>query len=1070
MRHKKRITKAEITAATAAILALLVLIVLALGPLKELAKGGWQAISGSKDKINDVTNPDFIPYDYGIDMTTEERSARDSMTGLITAINALVTGKDVNSYGSVNPDDVPFDYYTVSYSAELELREGGLNDYRKWMFSRRIDLSQDADAISAETDKYIHANYYYGTCTDSNEGWVNCESFKTDNSGECKCDDEDDFGTDKGKYPTLTGYLDGAESKLTYYEDAKKENLAPLKEINTVYNIQLYVHYKDGTECTVNTKTTNTDKLTNPSYNDLLTWGAAGEKGVDSCYTTGIGGVQKSQKFESGDGCDRNGNGIQGGYGPKFINNPNFDTARKILDYTVGPDQAVLVTEESINKYFPNGKVDENIGTNGEGCLDSPTWLQCSGKGSYGIRIYYCGKTGYTSSQVAGGNEQNYYFGKDSNGKTYSLTGIKFKTQISKAADKDISSINRNEKEIDIRESNAQTFKNYFIGAANYAKEYDLDILTSLATLATGGAATGASALSMRELDDPAVYCHGGLKIGNSSTVVKCNAETSCGVCGFELPQNVSKDKDDFMGWIAGYGDPKYVVYYEAFPAGEESAWELSELDFAMSAVAMTSVATNFGMPIGGFVLKQGKRAAKYFGKTYAQTPVLGRAIKGVAWMGRLVTKTDGTLTRVKNVAFGGIDKATRKIAPDFYEKMFKNADAIKNVEKEALERMGMNLDEVTQAILNGAVKSDDLIAKKIVKDEAEYLSLTEEVLAKRLKDAGYEDDVIEATWTNAQADFILSHPSVKAQAEKAAADYSKMGLLKESAYTSAAGDASKIALFIGAGVALAKEDSMNQKFLPLGANSIGMKEPYKGEFATGNGLPSLEDGVNKYILMLRRDRFIGGAGTDAMLNQRDVRFYLASPCKTNLAITKVTKQCLNQKVKTDEGKEIKPYDYPTGKAEEKYGKVPFLSYTVDTNYANDNPSRYENAVKECVDKSTMYESLTSVWESPLGEVDAVVINPVPYGKNWDEGNFCYGGSHELENAAQLGIIAGAIGAGVLTESAATPIQAGLCTTGILCGGALFVEVVQRSIDTSVDLFSAWLENQVAIKTKWPNH
>ena len=55
-----------------------------------------------------------------------------------------------------------------------------------------------------------------------------------------------------------------------------------------------------------------------------------------------------------------------------------------------------------------------------------------------------------------------------------------------------------------------------------------------------------------------------------SKTKVSCT-ETSgvykCNVINFDLPQEVS----DPEKWIAGWGDPRYVIYHNTFPEGEEA-------------------------------------------------------------------------------------------------------------------------------------------------------------------------------------------------------------------------------------------------------------------------------------------------------------------------------------------------------------------------------------------------------------------------------------------------------------------------------------------------------------------
>jgi len=76
------------------------------------------------------------------------------------------------------------------------------------------------------------------------------------------------------------------------------------------------------------------------------------------------------------------------------------------------------------------------------------------------------------------------------------------------------------------------------------------------------------------------VSCSDGVLYG--STCVRCELfENSfkCHVKNFELPQTL--EGEGFLDkWIAGFGDPQYIVYYEAFPAGEEQFWQPDYLDY----------------------------------------------------------------------------------------------------------------------------------------------------------------------------------------------------------------------------------------------------------------------------------------------------------------------------------------------------------------------------------------------------------------------------------------------------------------------------------------------------------
>ncbi|MEM3374448.1 MAG: hypothetical protein QXE31_04470 [Candidatus Woesearchaeota archaeon] len=63
------------------------------------------------------------------------------------------------------------------------------------------------------------------------------------------------------------------------------------------------------------------------------------------------------------------------------------------------------------------------------------------------------------------------------------------------------------------------------------------------------------------------------------SSCVKCAYDINppyfkCYVNNFNLPQEFNNEKGFFDKWIAGFGDPKYLIYYEAFPDGEDQYWK----------------------------------------------------------------------------------------------------------------------------------------------------------------------------------------------------------------------------------------------------------------------------------------------------------------------------------------------------------------------------------------------------------------------------------------------------------------------------------------------------------------
>ncbi len=963
----------------------------------------------------------YVPEEY-FDM--DEIKVGDSMKALQLAINSLVRGESVNVHqkNTISPNKIDIEYYTVSFSGHIKLEEGGLglNDYREWNFIKRFDINHNAEKIQLQKDQYVFADYKYGSCSDNNEGWwVECDTpflgEKQEGSlekSECYCNDEDDYNF--GEMPNL-------KINKNTLKKAKKEGLAPIRDIKLIYNIELTVHYKDGRECKVGTWDSD-EKITNLASKDLLVWGATS---VKTC--------PNNPYFKKGDGCDRDGDGIQGAYGQRFYD-IDWD---KVINQT-NTKESVQAKKSLISKldkkvYFPNGQI-QKISNNGEGCLDSPTWLECEG-----IRIYYCGKLGLKST--SGGEESNYYFHVDgTDNKVHSNAGIKILRDINKAYEHEQSSQNRNDgkKNIKVRDQDAISLGAWTEGAWNYAKEHDLDVVIMPVTFILGQ-----SSLHMRKLDNPSLYCYGEQRINNGDVAVKCDKATqSCGVCNFELPQDIEKDYDTTLAWFAGYGDPKYVVYYEAFPYGEHESWQVEPLSLGLQSAVIINMGLSVGIPIGGAAIRQGGKLLKTTGKMLKLVTIPGIMVKAIK-------------TGYKGIK-GSADLAAN--TKNFVKAMFKGGKAGTKI----------MLAETGEAALGKGVKIVSKMSEKELSKVATKLGVAEatnQLVGKTLR--------LELMELAEQGGIkkILKEAATNPQFTKG---IGKTLLRKGPSYTTG---------YLLA-LAMAREDSINQKFLPIGVNNIGIKEPYGAAF-----VKELDPKANKYIVMLRKDKYRGGKLTNVVLDQTDTRFYLASPCKANLALVKANKECWSLKGKNkivdEHGKEKEVIIAPEipegrdddgniieGSALDVYGHVPFLSYTVDDEKYPDktDPKRYENAVKECVDKSAGLEGLwaTITWDSPKYNTEAIIVNPIPSGNTWDEGvNFCYGGSHTLADFSKIGVLGGTIAASVGTEILFTTAEGITSPTIVL---PFVLEAVNGLVNAAIDVAGAWLINTVTKTTKWPNH
>ena len=69
-------------------------------------------------------------------------------------------------------------------------------------------------------------------------------------------------------------------------------------------------------------------------------------------------------------------------------------------------------------------------------------------------------------------------------------------------------------------------------------------------------------------------------------TCVECNNDGrfDCEIDGYQLPQDLS-DPSLAENFIAGYGDPRYLAYYESFPEGADLFWQVDKTTVTTMAV-----------------------------------------------------------------------------------------------------------------------------------------------------------------------------------------------------------------------------------------------------------------------------------------------------------------------------------------------------------------------------------------------------------------------------------------------------------------------------------------------------
>jgi len=105
------------------------------------------------------------------------------------------------------------------------------------------------------------------------------------------------------------------------------------------------------------------------------------------------------------------------------------------------------------------------------------------------------------------------------------------------------------------------------------------------------------------------VCANGGVTEKPNSNFVTCDGSDENAACSvyFFMPQATAGAED----WIPGAGDPKYLVYHEAFPPGEDAAWSgwqtISMAFMAMPFIKSAGSAFKQGIKEGIFVVGKEK-------------------------------------------------------------------------------------------------------------------------------------------------------------------------------------------------------------------------------------------------------------------------------------------------------------------------------------------------------------------------------------------------------------------------------------------------------------------------------
>ncbi|MBN1896822.1 MAG: hypothetical protein JW789_03810 [Candidatus Aenigmarchaeota archaeon] len=160
-------------------------------------------------------------------------------------------------------------------------------------------------------------------------------------------------------------------------------------------------------------------------------------------------------------------------------------------------------------------------------------------------------------------------------------------------------------------------------------------------------------------------------------------ATTTCKVSDFYLPQDFDQIRilgitmDEPRAWVAGFGDPEYIVYWQDFPQGEDYSW--TSLGTWLDSALFVFFA---GAPLGAMV-KGTKYLIKGVGKTVISEAGGALASKGDDVISSMFKTTSATDESIQYIIYEeGVTKATRRavlteaVEKGFFSKVVTNMNS----------------------------------------------------------------------------------------------------------------------------------------------------------------------------------------------------------------------------------------------------------------------------------------------------------------------------------------------------------------------------------------------------------
>lgn len=462
-----------------------------------------------------------------------------------------------------------------------------------------------------------------------------------------------------------------------------------------------------------------------------------------------------------------------------------------------------------------------------------------------------------------------------------------------------------------------------------------------------------------------------GKKFGDST--VGCTNE-GCTVKNFFLPQQISNTGEMMKPetWLAGYGDPRWLVYYEAFPDGADAYWHTdgTSLFNTMSVGFIVAGGILNIIPGGGKAAKVGaeagedavKKALKEVGEETAQAllkqggkDVLERVaangaantirsfaiedgLKNIYGIGESISKelTDKILSvagkkggeaTFENELRSQFEKELSPIVSKITQKPSTFTGSIESYRAKVLDDIIDGTDNMIVEFSDGDVRLGlkGIFSKPITQTMKRDLfskRFTESFFRQFISETGaFDEKLFRETAEKAITSLDAMSPSMRDIALRAAAT-SLDGLLKGTAGVTSAefkqqilarpirypiqfiadqiplkgltlGSLTKSAvnlpqwavnhkypIMLLVLLASQEADSMSEKKMPVGDNSLALNQP---SLFGLTAVYKLSSEARKYFIALE---------DTIRLNELKGRLYLASPCKADLKVIKTKCTC----------------------------------------------------------------------------------------------------------------------------------------------------------------------------------